>query len=107
METDVDAHLRRRYERQIADIEIVEKEDLDLVSHKFIILCFISVNYCIMIRTLEKVVLYVPYSCFRMLLKEFCCAVKPYVVKHMNNLFDIMTEKPSFWITENLLKDIF
>lgn len=28
---DVDAYLRRRYEGQIADIEIVEKEDLDLV----------------------------------------------------------------------------
>lgn len=30
---DVEAYLRRRYESQIADIEIVEKEDLDLVSH--------------------------------------------------------------------------
>lgn len=33
MEMDVDAYLRRRYEGQIADIQIVEKEDLDLVSH--------------------------------------------------------------------------
>lgn len=33
METDVEAYLRRRYERQIADIEIMEKEDLDLVSN--------------------------------------------------------------------------
>lgn len=32
MEIDVEAHLRRRYEAQIADIEIIEKEDLDLVS---------------------------------------------------------------------------
>lgn len=32
METDVEAYLRRRYEGQIADIEIVEKEDLNLVS---------------------------------------------------------------------------
>jgi DNA polymerase epsilon subunit 1 len=31
MEMDVDAYLRRRYESQIADIKIVEKEDLDLV----------------------------------------------------------------------------
>ena len=30
---DVDAYLRRRYEGKIADIQIVEKEDLDLVSH--------------------------------------------------------------------------
>lgn len=30
---DVEAYLRRRYENQIADIEIVEKEDLDLVSN--------------------------------------------------------------------------
>lgn len=28
---DVEAYLRRRYESQIADIEIIEKEDLDLV----------------------------------------------------------------------------
>ncbi|XP_050220537.1 DNA polymerase epsilon catalytic subunit A-like isoform X2 [Mercurialis annua] len=33
MEMDVDAYLRRRYESQIADIEIVEKEDLDLKNH--------------------------------------------------------------------------
>lgn len=32
MEMDVEAYLRRRYESQIADIEIVEKEDLNLVS---------------------------------------------------------------------------
>ncbi|KAG9158142.1 hypothetical protein Leryth_000281, partial [Lithospermum erythrorhizon] len=33
MEMDVDAYLRRRYENQIADIEILEKEDLDLKNH--------------------------------------------------------------------------
>lgn len=33
---DVDAYLRRRYEGQIADIEIMEKEDLDLVSYLWI-----------------------------------------------------------------------
>lgn len=32
MEMDVDSYLRRRYESQIADIEVLEKEDLDLVS---------------------------------------------------------------------------
>ncbi|GJZ75155.1 DNA polymerase epsilon catalytic subunit, partial [Tanacetum coccineum] len=32
MEMDVDAYLRRRYEGQIADIHIVDKEDLDLIS---------------------------------------------------------------------------
>lgn len=32
MELEVDGYLRRKYEGQIADIEIVEKEDLDLVS---------------------------------------------------------------------------
>lgn len=37
MEMDVDAYLRRRYEGQIADIEIVEKEDLGLVRRLFII----------------------------------------------------------------------
>ena len=31
-ELEVDAYLRRRYEGQIANIEIVSKEDLDLVS---------------------------------------------------------------------------
>lgn len=30
---DVEAYLRRRYEGQIADIEIIEKEDLNLVSN--------------------------------------------------------------------------
>lgn len=30
---DVEAYLRRRYESLIANIEVVEKEDLDLVSH--------------------------------------------------------------------------
>ncbi|KAA8544223.1 hypothetical protein F0562_022235 [Nyssa sinensis] len=33
MEMDVEAYLRRRYESQIADIEIVEKEDLNLKNH--------------------------------------------------------------------------
>ncbi|KAI7983738.1 DNA polymerase epsilon catalytic subunit A [Camellia lanceoleosa] len=33
MEMDVDAYLRRRYQSQIADIEIIEKEDLDLKNH--------------------------------------------------------------------------
>ncbi|KMT05520.1 hypothetical protein BVRB_7g176430 [Beta vulgaris subsp. vulgaris] len=33
METDVEAYLRRRYENDIANIEIVEKEDLDLKNH--------------------------------------------------------------------------
>ncbi|XP_052190980.1 DNA polymerase epsilon catalytic subunit A-like isoform X2 [Diospyros lotus] len=33
MEMDVEAYLRRRYESQIADIEIVDKEDLDLKNH--------------------------------------------------------------------------
>ncbi|XP_065634458.1 DNA polymerase epsilon catalytic subunit A [Quercus suber] len=32
-EVDVEAFLRRRYESQIADIEIIEKEDLDLKNH--------------------------------------------------------------------------
>jgi hypothetical protein len=31
MEFEVEAYLRRRYEGEIADIEIIEKEDLDLV----------------------------------------------------------------------------
>ncbi|KAK2643590.1 hypothetical protein Ddye_025353 [Dipteronia dyeriana] len=33
MEMDVEAYLRRRYERQIADIVIARKEDLDLKNH--------------------------------------------------------------------------
>jgi hypothetical protein len=31
MELEVEAYLRRRYEGEIADMEIIEKEDLDLV----------------------------------------------------------------------------
>lgn len=41
MEMDVEGYLKRRYESQIADIEIVEKEDLDLVSrfpHRYLML---------------------------------------------------------------------
>lgn len=30
---DVEAYLRRRYQNQIADVQIVQKEDLDLVSN--------------------------------------------------------------------------
>ncbi|CAI9778339.1 unnamed protein product [Fraxinus pennsylvanica] len=41
MEMDVEAYLRRRYEGQIADIEIVEKEDLDLKNH----LCGLRKSY--------------------------------------------------------------
>ncbi|XP_022862888.1 DNA polymerase epsilon catalytic subunit A-like [Olea europaea var. sylvestris] len=41
MEIDVEAYLRRRYEGQIADIEIVEKEDLDLKNH----LCGLRKSY--------------------------------------------------------------
>ncbi|PHU03714.1 DNA polymerase epsilon catalytic subunit A [Capsicum chinense] len=33
MEMDVDSYLRRRYESKIADIEVLEKEDLDLKNH--------------------------------------------------------------------------
>ncbi|XP_031270603.1 DNA polymerase epsilon catalytic subunit A-like [Pistacia vera] len=33
LEMDVEAYLRRRYESQIADVEIVDKEDLDLKNH--------------------------------------------------------------------------
>ncbi|VFQ98813.1 unnamed protein product, partial [Cuscuta campestris] len=33
LEMEVDAYLRRQYEAQIADIEITEKEDLDLKNH--------------------------------------------------------------------------
>ncbi|KAG2305415.1 hypothetical protein Bca52824_034066 [Brassica carinata] len=38
MELEVEAYLRRRYERQVADIEIVEKEDLDL-AYKANVVC--------------------------------------------------------------------
>jgi len=43
MEIDVEAYLKRRYEGQIADVEIIEKEDLDLVSNLCIsyLLCFV------------------------------------------------------------------
>ncbi|XP_019095087.1 PREDICTED: DNA polymerase epsilon catalytic subunit A-like [Camelina sativa] len=33
LELEVEAYLRRRYERQVAGIEIVDKEDLDLKNH--------------------------------------------------------------------------
>lgn len=33
MEREVDSYLRRKYETSIRDIEVVHKEDLDLVWH--------------------------------------------------------------------------
>lgn len=35
MELEVEAYIRRRYEGEISDIEIIEKEDLDLVCALF------------------------------------------------------------------------
>lgn len=40
---DVEAYLRRRYESQIAVIEILEKEDLDLVSYS--IICSFEISF--------------------------------------------------------------
>lgn len=48
MEIDVEAYLRRRYEGQIADIEIVEKEDLDLVREirpLYFLRCYFYVHF--------------------------------------------------------------
>jgi DNA polymerase epsilon subunit 1 len=36
MELEGDSYLRRRYEGQIANIQIVEKEDLNLVNNSLI-----------------------------------------------------------------------
>lgn len=41
---DVDAYLRRRYQGQIVDIQIVEKEDLDLVSQHVMIHTFYNIK---------------------------------------------------------------
>jgi len=43
MELEVEAYIRRRYEGEISDIEIVEKEDLDLVCA---LLCMINLILC-------------------------------------------------------------
>ena len=46
-ELEVDSYLRRRYEGQIASIEIVNKEDLDLVSVYRVVLQLTNrVNLC-------------------------------------------------------------
>ncbi|KAJ4762241.1 Dna polymerase epsilon catalytic subunit a [Rhynchospora pubera] len=56
MELEVDGYLRRRYEGQIADIEAVEKEDLDLKNHlsglqrKYLKLCFDTVQQLMRVR---------------------------------------------------------
>lgn len=42
---EVEAYLRRRYEGQIANTEIVDKEDLDLVSYYCIKFVFCPINY--------------------------------------------------------------
>lgn len=60
MEVDVEAYLRRRYESQIADIEIKEKEDLDLVSN----LCF-SISASLLSDTGQATSFFVLYKyCF-------------------------------------------
>lgn len=46
VEMDVESYLRRRYESQIANIEIVEKEDLDLVSHSYFFFASAVTVYC-------------------------------------------------------------
>ena len=46
---EVEAYLRRRYESQIADIDIVEKEDLDLVR------CSILLMSCIIISDIASI----------------------------------------------------
>ncbi|KAL8475241.1 hypothetical protein ACS0TY_031590 [Phlomoides rotata] len=46
MEMDVEAYLRRRYEGQIADIKIVEKEDLDLKNHlSSLHKCYLKISF--------------------------------------------------------------
>lgn len=45
MQMDVEAYLRRRYEGQVADIEIVEKEDLNLVRKSNIRCVVLVVNF--------------------------------------------------------------
>jgi len=44
MELEVEAYIRRRYEGEISDIEIIEKEDLDLVCH---LLCMLNLIFCL------------------------------------------------------------
>lgn len=44
MELEVEAYIRRHYEGEISDIEIIEKEDLDLV---FQLLCILNLILCL------------------------------------------------------------
>jgi len=60
MQLEVEAYLRRKYEGQIADVEIVDKEDLDLVSN-----CVTEVDILLLAHThpylyLIKKKVYVP-----------------------------------------------
>ncbi|KAJ3675811.1 hypothetical protein LUZ60_004853 [Juncus effusus] len=56
MELEVDSYLRRKYEGQIADIELAEKEDLDLKNHlsglhrKYLRLKFDTVQHLMQVR---------------------------------------------------------
>jgi hypothetical protein len=54
MEVDVESYLRRRYESQIADIEIIEKEDLELVSNCSF--CITSLIICFVLKNLINVI---------------------------------------------------
>jgi hypothetical protein len=44
MELEVEAYIRQHYEGEISDIEIIEKEDLDLVFH---LLCILNLIFCL------------------------------------------------------------
>ena len=62
-EVDVEAYLRRRYESQIADIEIIEKEDLDLVRI-FFFFFFFCVTILIIFLVLENIRNVLQLYCF-------------------------------------------
>lgn len=46
MEREVDSYLRRKYETQIRDVEVVHKEDLDLVSVAAMHASMIACSHC-------------------------------------------------------------
>lgn len=61
-EVDVEAYLRRRYESQIADIEIIEKEDLDLVRNSSFF--FFWIDIFIIFLVLENIRNVLQLYCF-------------------------------------------
>lgn len=85
MAIDVEAYLRRRYESEIADVNIVEKEDLHLVRHYSFSIISLSLSSIVLLMSLlVRKLLQLIYLWFH---KVFMIALFTYLQKnHLSGL---------------------